>query len=111
LYSAIQEKIENFFIQKNVCIIFLTSLNNEPEIYLERLKKRNRISEQSITIEYLNLIIQNSNHFFCNWKGPKLILETNNYFSIYKEFIKNFLEYQIKLFEQKKEESFRLKIN
>jgi hypothetical protein len=90
----------------------LSTIKNEPEICLERLLKRSRKGELSVTIDYLRDVIEKTNCFYNNWNGPKLCIKTDSSFSLYAPFVLNFIEHYIKIFKQGDEnEIFKLSIN
>jgi hypothetical protein len=89
----------------------LSTINNEPEICLKRLLKRNRKGELSITIDYLQDVIDKTNCFYNNWNGPKICVKTNSTFSLHVPIILNFIEHFIKIFKQADDKYSVIQIN
>jgi hypothetical protein len=88
-------------------------LYNEPATCLQRIIIRNRPGEDKVCMEYLVQLINKTRDYFNNWLGPKLILETDSYFSEYKLAIEFFINYQVSAFVSGnlETEKFRLKID
>jgi thymidylate kinase len=70
-------------------------LRCEPEVSLERIKKRNRPGEENISLEYLKKLHKKHDEWLLNYKNV-IVLDVNedNTFETMKDAVKNFFGYQ-----------------
>ena len=72
------------------------NIRNEIRECILRINNRNRCAESKIDESFLKIIIENTEIFYENWIGPKMILITNNFFNTFKKQIVDFIIQPIK---------------
>lgn len=91
VYTDWFDKLADLLKAKSQCMIYLRV---EPETCLERIRKRGRAGEESVTLEYLKQLHDKHDDWMLRNASPTLVLHDGGSLESFTKAIREFIEHQ-----------------